>query len=242
MNALMLVHIAAGSTALVAGGAAVVARKGRRLHAQAGNVFAAAMVVMGATATILSPLKDVPDRSTFIGGIFICYLVGTSWWAARNRDGRAGRAEIAALLSGLAIAGAFLWCAILAMQNGGRLDGYGAALFFANAALAALAAAFDAAFILRGRLTGAQRLGRHLWRMCVAFFFARGAFFLGQQDVMPAGIRGSLWLFVPALAPFGFMLFWIVRLNFIRAFRRGAKAAGTAFERLVHAGRAGGPA
>ena len=72
----------------------------------------------------------------------------------------------------------------------------------------------------------------------LAFFFATGAFVLGQPDVMPADTRGSPWLFLPALAPFGFMIFWIARLNFIKAFRRGARAAGSLFERLVHAGRA----
>jgi hypothetical protein len=236
VNALMIVHVAAGGVSLLAGALAIGVRKGQRLHARAGNVFAAAMVVMGVTATILSPFK--PDRSTLIGGIFVCYLVGTSWWAARHRDGRAGRFEAAMMGLAVAIVAAFLYCGMLAVENGGSLDGYGAALFFANAALAALAAAFDLAFILRGKLSGAQRLGRHLWRMCVAFFFATGAFFLGQQDVMPAGMRGSLWLFVPALAPFGFMVFWIARLNFIKIFRRGAKAAGGAFERLVQAGRA----
>ena len=39
--------------------------------------------------------------------------------------------------------------------------------------------------------------------MCFAFFIATGSFFLGQQDVLPAAVRGSPILFVLAFAPFG---------------------------------------
>ena len=78
----------------------------------------------------------------------------------------------------------------------------------------------DLNVVLRKTLTPAQRLSRHLWRMCVAFFIATGSFFLGQQDVLPAAIRGSPLLFVPAFAPFAVMLFWLVRLRFPKALRK----------------------
>ena len=53
--------------------------------------------------------------------------------------------------------------------------------------------------------------------MCFAFFIATGSFFLGQQDVLPAAVRGSPILFVLAFAPFAVMLFWLVRLRFAKA-------------------------
>ena len=67
---------------------------------------------------------------------------------------------------------------------------------------------------LRAKLTPAQRISRHLWRTCVAFFIATGSFFLGQQDALPTAVRGSPVLFVLAFAPFALMLFWLVRVRF----------------------------
>jgi hypothetical protein len=47
----------------------------------------------------------------------------------------------------------------------------------------------DVKVILRGSMTGQQRIGRHLTRMCAAFFLAAGSFFVGQQKVMFSGLR-----------------------------------------------------
>jgi hypothetical protein len=228
MNALMILHVAAGAASIAAGAVAVSARKGGRLHAAGGNAFAAAMMTMALTAALLVVTRDGGDERTHpAGSLFICYLVATGWWTGRNRAGTAGRFEIAACASAAALAAVSFVLGALDPRGGGA-----GPLFFTGA-LAALAAWSDFAFIRRGRLTGAQRLGRHIWRMCVAFFFATGAFFLGQQDVMPAAVRGSLWLFVPGLAPFGFMIFWMARLKFGRSSRRSGQAAPTPFDRLA---------
>ena len=39
-------------------------------------------------------------------------------------------------------------------------------------------------------ISGAQRITRHLWQMCVALFIAAASFFLGQAKVFPASVRG----------------------------------------------------
>jgi len=49
--------------------------------------------------------------------------------------------------------------------------------------IVACASVLDLNAILRKKLTAAQRISRHLWRMCFASFAATGSFFLGQQDV-----------------------------------------------------------
>src|SRR2546422_296526 len=72
----------------------------------------------------------------------------------------------------------------------------------------------DLRFIIRGTLSPTQRISRHLWRMCFAFFVATGSFFLGQQKVMPHAVRGSPILFVLAFSPFALMLFWLVWVRF----------------------------
>jgi uncharacterized membrane protein len=227
MNALMLIHIAGGTIALASGAGALMLRKGSELHAQTGNIFVGSMVVMGATASILSPLKEVPDRNTLIGGVFVCYLVFTSCRTVRRGRAPATLVEVASCAVALACAGSFAFLGYLALSSfTGRFDGYGPGILFGNAALAALAAALDLNFVIRRTLNGVQRLSRHLWRMCVALTMASGAFFLGQQDVMPSAFKGSFFLFVPAVAPLAFLIFWLTKLRLPKLVMRAASQSG----------------
>jgi hypothetical protein len=210
-------HVAAGSVALIAGGAAMIARKGAARHARAGTWFFLSMLVMTGTGTVIAFAK--PERGTAVIGILTCYLVATSWRSARRRDGRSGRFEVAGLAVALGCAAAMLTIGLLGLREpDGRLDLLPAAIHFPFAALAALAAAFDLNFILRGELAGVQRVGRHLWRMSAALLITAFSFFLGQQDVMPKFIQGSPLLFLPPLAVLAAMIFWIFRVRFSRAF------------------------
>jgi hypothetical protein len=170
------------------------------------------MLSLGVTASILAVVNDLPD--TAFGGLFTCYFVATSWATARRRDGRAGRFEAAACAVALCTAAAMTWGGLT-----GATTPAGPGPIFAVAALCLLAGLLDLSWVLRKTLTPSQRLSRHLWRMCFAFFIATGSFFLGQQDVLPAAVRGSPALFALAFAPFALMLFWLARLKLAR---RGA--------------------
>ena len=219
MNPVMIVHIAAGSTALLSGAAALTVRKGGRLHARIGTLFFAAMLAMTATGALIAALK--PERATAVIGIITCYLVATSWWTARQRDGRAGRFELAALAVILACLAAELGFGLVAVNSPrGRIDLLPWQPMFVFAGLSALAAALDLNFILRRQLSGAQRLGRHLWRMCTALLIATTSFFQGQQDIFPAAVRGMTIWYLPALAVLAAMLFWIFRVRLGRSWRR----------------------
>lgn len=210
MNAIMWIHIAGGIIALMTGTLAVAVRKGGRLHASAGTGFVAAMLVLGVTASILEPFRTPPGSP--LGGMLVCYFVATSWMTARRRDGTTGIFEILACLFILGAAAATAWAAF----TGGATTPAGAGPLFAFAAMCVLAGLGDLRAILRKKLTPAQRISRHLWRMCVAFFIATGSFFLGQQDALPAAVRGSPLLFVPAFAPFAVMAYWLVRIRFAK--------------------------
>lgn len=219
MNPLLATHIAAGGFALVAGALALAFRKGRRRHQLAGQVFVVAMLVLGATATILGPLKAVPDRGAFVVGGLVSYFVVTAWWTMRNPSGRAGAFEIAAAIVAFgcaALCGAF-GLEGLASKAGG-IEHYKAVASLFNATLLLLGGIGDVVFLLRRTLTGPQRLVRHLWRMCFALFLATGSFFLGQQDAMPMAARGSPVLVALAFAPFAFLAFWVFRVRFARAY------------------------
>ena len=219
-NGVIGIHIAGGMVALVSGTVAVAARKGGALHVSAGTLFFAAMLILGVTASILEPFRSPPGSP--IGGIMVCYFVATSWVAARRRDGTTGRFEIIACAASLGMAAIMAWGAFTeaATTPAGRGP------VFALAGICLLAGLLDLNAILRARLTAAQRIARHLWRMCFAFFIATGSFFLGQQDVMPEAVRGAPILFVLAFAPFGLMLFWLVRLRLGRGLRGAFEALG----------------
>jgi hypothetical protein len=214
MNIVMWVHIAGGSLALASGAAAVVGRKGGWLHVQAGTWFFVSMLVLGVTAAMLEPFRSPPGSP--IGGIMVCYFVATSWVAARRRDGTTGRFELLAGATAITMGGLMTWGGL----TGAGTTPAGTGPIFALAGICLLAGLLDLNAFLRRKLTAPQRLSRHLWRMCFAFFIATGSFFLGQQDVMPQAVRGSPLLFVLAFAPFAVMAFWLARLRLAKGFRR----------------------
>ncbi len=209
--AIMAIHIASGVLALPAGTLAAAARKGGRLHARAGTGFVAAMLTLGITAAVLEPFREPIPGSPMVG-VFVCYFVLTSWVTARRRDGTTGWFEAGAAVVALGFAAAITWGAI-----NGSTSPVGRGPVFVLAGLSLLAGLGDLNAALRGKLTAAQRIRRHLWRMCFAFFIATGSFFIGQQDILPAAVRGSPVLFVLGLAPFALMAFWLVRLRFAKA-------------------------
>ncbi|HYI63406.1 MAG TPA: hypothetical protein VEW71_00820 [Allosphingosinicella sp.] len=222
MNGIMWIHIAGGLIALVSGTVAVAMRKGGAMHARAGTCFVVSMLVLGVTAAILEPYRSPPGSP--IGGILVCYFVATSWVAARRRAGTTGKFEIAACIFVLLAASATIWEGF----TGNATTPAGRGPIFAFGGVCLLAGLLDLNAILRKQLKPAQRIARHLWRMCVAFFIATGSFFLGQQDVMPEDVRGSPILFVLAFAPFAVMAFWLVRVRFAKAIAR-SKQSGLIF-------------
>ncbi|MEA3053140.1 MAG: hypothetical protein QOG72_2043 [Sphingomonadales bacterium] len=209
-SAMLATHIGSGILAILAGTAAVTARKGGVLHARAGTWFFAAMLVLGTSAAILEPFRR-PHPGSPVDGNYGCYFVATSWVAARRRDGTTGRFEIAACMAALGLAALMVWGGFT-----GATTPAGRGPVFSLGGLCLLAGLLDRNAILRAKLTAAQRISRHLWRMCFAFFIATGSFFLGQQDVLPRAVRGSPALFVLAFAPFAVMAFWLVRLRFAK--------------------------
>jgi len=195
------------------GAAALVFRKGARLHRLSGNLFFFSMLTMAAMATLLGVM--IPDRGNVPGGMFTMYLVATGWATVRRKDDGVGLFDCGALLVALTAAGVAVVFAVAGGNSPtGLLDRNPAPLYEIFASLAVFAAALDLKVILRPSLSGQQRTARHIWRMSTALFFATGSFFLGQQQVMPEFLQGSPLLTVLALAPLLLMIFWLVRIRF----------------------------
>ncbi|HEV2532016.1 hypothetical protein [Phenylobacterium sp.] len=225
-NTALALHIGGGITAVVAGGAALMVRKGGRLHRLAGDLFMIGMLVAMTIAAITAPL--LPQLANVPGAILAIYLITTAWVTVRRPPNAVGVFEVGAFLAATAATvalGAFAWTG--ANSPHGMIDGvpYQAALFIG--VFAALAAGFDLRVILRGGVSGPQRLARHLWRMCFALFFGTGSFFIGQPQVFPAPLRGSPILILAGVAPLLAMIYWLVRVQ-SRARRRPLLAAAAA--------------
>ncbi len=222
---ILFLHIAGGTIAMLAGAAALALRKGGRPHRLSGHIFFGSMLVMAAIGAIVSPLlspvEGDPRWFDSLAGAFAFYLAATGWATVRRKPGTTGRFEIAALLFVLSIAAAAAaFGSMAAGRPSGSIAGYGASGYYVFATLFALAAALDLNMIMRGGLSGVPRLSRHVWRMCLALFIALGAFFFGQQRVMPELVQGSPLLAIPPFATLGLMVFWLLRLRLARLFGR----------------------
>lgn len=217
----LLLHIGAGSIAILAGALALTVRKGARLHRVFGTVFLVSMLATAAFAGYLAFF--IPRWSQVLGVNFVFYLLATAWMTVRRQEGRIGLFERGAPFVAIAIAAALvIFGTKAAMSPTGTFDKVPAAVHFVIASLAALAAAGDFRMILRGGISGAPRIARHLWRMCLAFFFATGSFFIGQQKVMPKFLHGSPVLYALAAAPLVLMTFWLIRVRFTNWFKGAA--------------------
>lgn len=219
---ILFVHIAGGTVGMLAGAAALVFRKGSRLHRLAGHTFFVSMLAMASVGAGVSPFLITaggdPRWFDALAGAFALYLVATGWTTIRRKPKTAGRFEIAALLFALLMVGAAVSMGLeAASRPTGSLAEFGAQGYYIFGGLFALAAALDLNLILRGGLSGVPRLARHLWRLCAALFIAAGAFFFGQQRVMPEFMQGSPLLAIPPFATLGLMLFWLVRVRFAKA-------------------------
>lgn len=197
------VHVGAGGIALLAGATAVVARKGGPIHRTAGTVFLASMLVMAGVGGALSVIHL--QEVNILASVLTIYLVGTAWLAARRGDGEGGRLEWLGLMLGAGVV-------LLAVLFGGAASGPFAPVYYVFGGVAALAVAMDMRTVARGGLSGADRIARHLWRMCLALAIAAAAFFLGQMDELPAALRGAHLAAPPLLALFA-MAFWLVRVR-----------------------------
>jgi hypothetical protein len=211
-DAAMYLHVAGGTVGLVTGAAALTLRKGGRAHRRAGNVFFVAMLIMAGLGAGVAPF--LPARASVLGGLVTCYLVATAWITVWRPAGAIGRAEVAAfgIALGLTVAAATLGM-MAARSPTGTLDGQPWQAFVLFGFIAPFAAACDLRVILRGSIAGAQRIARHLWRMCMALWIAAVSFFLGQQGVLPASLQDSPLLFAPPLAVLVVMGYWLWRVR-----------------------------
>jgi uncharacterized membrane protein len=217
----LYLHIAGGTVGILSGAAALVVRKGGQTHRLMGNVFFVSMLIMATIGAVTSPFLPKPQWGNVFMGALVFYLLTTSRMTIRHKEGTVGRFEYGAFIVALSITLAALVAGTLAMNtpNGILIDDLHYLLAFGFAAIWALVAAADLKIISRGGVFGAQRILRHLWRMCAALLVAVFSLFLGQQQVFPDSIRGTGLLYLPVLAVVVAMIFWILRVRIAKRWR-----------------------
>ncbi|MFZ0807915.1 MAG: hypothetical protein WAN03_17095 [Candidatus Sulfotelmatobacter sp.] len=216
---MLLIHIVSGTLGMLSGFVAVFLRKGSREHGIAGNVFVVTMLTLGATGAYMAALKSQPGN--VLGGLLTFYLVATAWLTARRSDGKPGLVDWGALLAILAVAVAEITFGIQAASSptGMKFDlpPYPYLIF---GLVAALATAGDIRMLMRGGVSGTQRIARHLWRMCFALFIAAGSIFLARQHIFPDFLRRTGALVFLSFLPLLLMIFWFIRVRFAHAYKR----------------------
>jgi uncharacterized membrane protein len=211
-STLTLVHICGAVVGLLSGFLSMLFRKGSGLHRAAGHVFFVSMLTMsGAGAYIAAFLK--PNVGNVMGGLLTFYLVATAWVAARRKDRTVGIFDFCALLVVLSIATADVTFGIqAAMSPTGLKAGYPPPLFFIFGSIALAFAASDVRMVINGGVSGARRIARHLWRMCLALLFATFSFYPARAHLFSRAINQSNVLYVPHILIIGAMIFWMVRV------------------------------
>jgi uncharacterized membrane protein len=221
---LLPIHIAAGALAVILGFVALFVKKGGTVHRRSGMLFVYAMLVMGATASILELLQGAAVTNT-VAAILSLYFVGTAVTTVRPPSRWTRVINVVALTTALALAFAAIVGGVKSVSNPGLSPGgvpfrtIGVMSFVLAAALL-LAAAGDVRVLRSGMPRGGRRLSRHLWRMCFALFIAAGSFFSIRERVakiLPDPFTSGPVRLLPILVLFGAMFYWMWRVRSRRA-------------------------
>jgi hypothetical protein len=215
-----VLHVGGGTVGLVAGFIAIFAPKGGPLHRSAGTVFFVSMLVMAVFAAYLAVVEPGQIENLFIG-IFAFYLVLSGWLTVQRTGGKIGLPEKIAFGVVLVL---FLPFAILSFELAAGLP-----LYFKSAVamkgpvliamyvftlVIAIAAISDAKLLYVGQISGAPRIARHLWRMCLGLMMAAGsAFTNGLPRLLPGPMHVTGIYFLPQFIPLALLVFWMIRVR-----------------------------
>ena len=206
MSPLTFIHVSCVTIGVISGLLAMFFSKGSSLHRIAGTIFFVAMLAAATSAGYLAAFVH-PNRGNLTGTLLTCYLVSTAWVAAKRREKKTGLFDWIALafITAVGIAG-YTWG-----SQGGRVDGYPVGFYFVFGTIALLFALADVRMLVRGGYAGAQRIGRHLFRMTLALLFTLMSGYPGQAKLFPPAWRETRLLWVPHVLVLGALLLAIYR-------------------------------
>jgi uncharacterized membrane protein len=218
---LLPIHIFAAAVGIVSGGVALSAAKGGSIHRRSGKVFVCAMLVMCVSAAVMAAFRG--QTMNVIAGLMTAYLVITALLTVRRGSAPARRLDVGLMFVALALGLTAATFGVEALTSAtGKKFGLPAFPFFMFGIVGLLGAAGDVRMIRKGRLQGAPRLTRHLWRMCWALWIATISFFSIRARVariLPEPFLSAPMRALPPLLVVVVMLYWLVRIRFKRAYR-----------------------
>jgi hypothetical protein len=154
-----------------------------------------------------------------MGGALTFYMVATAWATTRREGAGTSMWDWGGLFVVLTLAVSELtYGTEAAMSPTGMKAGYPPGPYFMLGTVAVLATVGDIRMLVRKGISGTQRVARHLWRMCFAFFVAASSLFLARQQYFPDLLRRTGTLYLLSFLPLLLMSFWLVRLRFANAY------------------------
>ena len=204
---LLTIHIAAGSTALLAAPVALVTAKGGPHHIKVGRVYALAMTIVFVTSVPLALL----GASIFLLFIafFSFYMVFAGWRFARNRRGSPQPVDWAAVAI-MALTGLAMWVYAVLLSREGNSQWVTLTLF---GVIAFGLSGADALFFQAKQVSTRSRISRHLTNMLAGTIATVTAVLVVNVDTNPVWLA---WI-LPTLAITPLIIWW----NF-RVARQGA--------------------
>jgi len=191
----LVFHIGAAIIGLFSGFAALLFRKGSRLHRMSGNIFFISMLCMATSATYLALVKS--QMINAVVGALTFYMVATGWLTVKRKKRHAGLFDIGAMLAALAIGASALvfgWAAANGV-TGLDKDGIPAAAYFVFGSIAMLAAGMDVRTWFRGGVSGAHRTSHSAtslaYVLCAAYYISLFFQWNAQQDVARSHTRNT---------------------------------------------------
>lgn len=211
LRTIYVLHVATGVLSLPTGYLALYAAKGGTLHRRSGLLFVGTMLTMSTLGAILTFARHKTPEVNVPAAVLTFYFVLTSLMAVRPIAGWTRRYDVALTLIVLVVALADLAFGVAAIAHEGEWKGVPAFPFFLFGAVGLIAVGGDLRIYRSGALHGAQRIGRHLWRMSFALLVA--SLSLGQVKVLPKGLRTGPALAIPPLTVLIVMLWWLWRVR-----------------------------
>ncbi len=197
---MLIFHIIMGSLVFLSGIGALAFSKGDKLHRYSGNVFFLSCLLMAGSAI---PLADDPTIA-----ISSIYFGSTAWMIIQRPEKKTGSFEIIAFVIISIICARYFFIAITSSPS------FMTTMFYIFGSVAMIAALLDLNMIIRGGLSGAQRIARHLWRMCYAFLGAVLSFVANTSGKWPEFIDENL----PIYLVIAIMFYWLFRVLFTKWF------------------------
>ena len=202
-KALLALHVAAGSVALLSAAGAVIAPKGGRTHAWAGRAFTLGMTVIFLTAVPMTFIR--PNLFLFLIALFNGYLAFTGWRRAINRSGVPTPVEWTAAgvmaLTAIGMAGR----GIVMLRSG---DTMGIVLLVFTLIGGALSIS-DLRGLRAHRFRGKDRIASHLTRMLGGTTGALTAFLVVNVRVEPGFV---VWI-LPSVVVTPLIIYWARRVR-----------------------------